>query len=75
VVSIERMPYNEPPPFPMTAARHIRAELLVEQKEEEVRKVRAQGLKISNEEPTNETANGESEVTKEGILAMFAHCR
>jgi hypothetical protein len=30
-------------------------------------------LKISNEEPSHEDTNGESEVTKEGILAMFAH--
>jgi hypothetical protein len=31
VVPIERMPYNESFPFPMTAARHIRAQILAEQ--------------------------------------------
>jgi hypothetical protein len=70
------MPYNDPLPFPMIAARHIRAQLHAEQKEEEVREVRevrASVLKISNEEPTHEAANGESEITKESILAMFAH--
>ena len=73
VVPTERRPYNEPLPFPMTAARHIRAQLFAEQKEEEVRDVRASDLKISNEEPTHEIANGESEVTKKGILAMYAN--
>ena len=57
----------------MTAARHIRAQLLAEQKEE-VKEVRALEVKLSNEEPTYEVANEEGEVTKEGILAMYAHC-
>ena len=55
----------------MTVARHIRAQLLAEQKKEEVR---APEVKFSNEEPTYEVANQEGEVTKEGILAMYAHC-
>jgi hypothetical protein len=41
VVPIERMPYNEPLPSPMTATRHIRDQLIAEQKEEDVREVRA----------------------------------
>jgi hypothetical protein len=70
---IEMQPYNDPLSYPMAAARHIRAQHLAEQKEEE-RKVKAVELKVSNEELTHEAPNEESEVTKEGILAMFAQC-
>jgi desulfoferrodoxin (superoxide reductase-like protein) len=72
-VHIEMPTHNEPLPYPMAAARHIRAQLLSEQKEEVERKVKAQELNISNEELNHEATN-ESEVTKEGILAMFALC-
>jgi hypothetical protein len=39
-----------------------------------VEEVRALEGKISNKEPTYEVADTEGEVTKEGILAMYAHC-
>ena len=39
-----------------------------------MKEVRALEVKFSNEEPTYEVANEEGEVTKEGILAMYAHC-
>jgi hypothetical protein len=73
-VPIERIPYEEPLPFPRTATRHIRTQLLAEQKEEEVEEVRAPEANFGNKEPTYEVAY-EGEVTKEGILAMYAHCK
>jgi hypothetical protein len=39
-VPIERRPYEEPLAFPRTAARHIRAQFLAEQKEKEMEKVK-----------------------------------
>jgi hypothetical protein len=39
-----------------------------------VEEVRALEGKFSNKEPTYEVADTEGEVTKEGILAMYAHC-
>jgi hypothetical protein len=39
-----------------------------------VKEVRALEVKFSNKEPTYEVANEDGEVTKEGIIAMYAHC-
>lgn len=73
-VLIERRPSEDPLPFPRIAARHIRAQLFAEQMDKEEEKVKESEEDVDNEEPTYEAMEEEKEVTKEGILAMYAHC-
>jgi hypothetical protein len=72
-VLIERRPYEDLLPFPRTTSRHIGAQLLPEQTAKEEEKVK-EPEEVNNEEPTNEAMEEEKEVTKEEILAMYAHC-
>jgi hypothetical protein len=60
-VLIERQPYEESLPFPRTEAKHIRAQLLVEQTEKEKGKetLKEPEEEVNNEVPTYEAMEEE----------------